>query len=114
MLPHLLRVSPFLFLLGGQGRFEFTEVHMGMPVRIVLYANTDSEARSAARAAFRRVAELDNTFSDYHPQSEVRRLDQTHVLADAALFHHGYVAVVCAAPIGLRMLARAPPMFLLS
>ncbi len=47
---------------------------MGMPVRIVLYADTDSAARSAARAAFRRIAQLDDTFSDYRPQSETRRL----------------------------------------
>ena len=47
---------------------------MGMPVRIVLYAGSDSAARTAARAAFRRIAELDNTFSDYRPQSEARRL----------------------------------------
>ena len=47
---------------------------MGMPVRIVLYADSDSAARSAARAAFRRIAELDDTFSDYRPQSETRRL----------------------------------------
>jgi FAD:protein FMN transferase len=47
---------------------------MGMPVRIVLYAGSDSAARTAAQAAFRRVAELDNTFSDYRPQSEARRL----------------------------------------
>lgn len=76
MLPlrSLLRVSPFLFLLGGQERYEFTEVHMGMPVRVVVYAGTDSVARSAARAAFRRIAELDDTFSDYRAQSEARRL----------------------------------------
>lgn len=55
-------------------RHEFTEIHMGMPVRMVLYAATDSAARGAARSAFRRVAELDNTFSDYRAQSEVRRL----------------------------------------
>jgi FAD:protein FMN transferase len=74
MLLSLLRVAPFVFLLGGQERYEFTEVHMGMPVRVVLYAGTDSAARSAARAAFRRIAELDDTFSDYRPQSEARRL----------------------------------------
>ena len=49
---------------------------MGMPVRVVLYAGTDSAARSAARAAFRRIAELDDTFSDYRPQSEARRLSE--------------------------------------
>ena len=50
-------------------------MHMGMPVRIVLHASDDSQARAAARAAFNRVAELDNTFSDYRSQSEVRRME---------------------------------------
>jgi thiamine biosynthesis lipoprotein len=79
MLRSLLRVSPFLLFLsvGQQHRYEFTEIHMGMPVRIVLYAGTDSAARIAARAAFRRIAELDNTFSDYRPQSEARRLSDS-------------------------------------
>jgi thiamine biosynthesis lipoprotein len=76
LLRSIARVSPFVFLLGQPKfeRYEFTEVHMGMPVRMVLYADTDSTARSAARAAFRRIAELDNTFSDYRPQSETSRL----------------------------------------
>ena len=56
-------------------RHEFTEMHMGMPVRMVLHAGDDSLARAAARAAFDRVAALDNIFSDYRPQSEVRRLE---------------------------------------
>lgn len=50
-------------------------MHVGMPVRIVLHADTDSLARAAARAAFARIAELDNTFSDYRSQSEVRRME---------------------------------------
>jgi thiamine biosynthesis lipoprotein len=75
-------VSPFVFLVCAQAveaqalrRHEFTEMHMGMPVRMVLHAGNDSLARAAARAAFDRVATLDNTFSDYRPQSEVRRLE---------------------------------------
>ncbi|HEX7120994.1 MAG TPA: FAD:protein FMN transferase [Gemmatimonadaceae bacterium] len=58
----------------AQVRREFTEVHMGVPVRLVLHAPSDSVARAAARAAFARVAELDEKMSDYRPGSEVRRL----------------------------------------
>ena len=86
-----------MFLIGGQAlaaqpelrRHEFTEVDMGMPVRMVLHAGNDSVARVAARAAFRRVAELDDTFSDYRPQSDVRRLDARSgewVIVSAELF----------------------------
>lgn len=61
--------------LAGQVRHEFTQVHMGMPVRIVLYAPDVATARTAAVAAFQRVAELDDTFSDYRAASELRRLE---------------------------------------
>jgi thiamine biosynthesis lipoprotein len=46
-----------------------------MPVRIVLVATTDSTARVAARAAFRRIAELDGQLSDYRSDSELRRIE---------------------------------------
>ena len=48
---------------------------MGMPVRIVLHAPHDTAARHAARAAFARIAQLEDIFSDYRPTSETRRLD---------------------------------------
>jgi thiamine biosynthesis lipoprotein len=55
-------------------RREFTELHMGVAVRIVLYAPNDSTAREAARAAFARIAALEAIMSDYRPASELRRL----------------------------------------
>ena len=57
-------------------RHEFTAVHMGVPVRMVLHASSDSLARQAARAAFARIGELDGIMSDYRPSSEVRVLSQ--------------------------------------
>lgn len=61
--------------LGAQlRRAEFTELHMGMAVRVVLYAGSDSLARRAARAAFDRIAALEDILSDWRPASEVRRL----------------------------------------
>lgn len=55
-------------------RREFTELHMGMAVRIVLHAADDSTARDAARAGFARIAALEDVMSDYRPSSELRRL----------------------------------------
>lgn len=55
-------------------RREFAELHMGVAVRIELYAPDDAAARAAARAAYARIAELDDIMSDYRPTSEVRRL----------------------------------------
>ena len=57
------------------GRQEYTEVHMGMPVRIVLYAADDAHGRAAARAAFDRIASLEHVMSDYRADSELRRLE---------------------------------------
>lgn len=59
--------------VAAQSRHEFSAVHMGVPVRMVLHAS-ESVARDAARAAFARIAELDDKMSDYRPRSEVRLL----------------------------------------
>src|SRR5688572_17312530 len=66
--PHL-RASRF----GGQA-YEFTQIHMGLPVRLVLHALDRSAAESAARDAFARIAELDRIMSDYRPNSELRAI----------------------------------------
>ena len=55
-------------------RRQYVELHMGMAVRIVVYAADDATARRAARAAYARIAELEDVMSDYRPESEVRRL----------------------------------------
>lgn len=55
--------------------YEFTQVHMGLPVRIALYATSESEARTAARLSFERIAALDRIMSDYRTDSELRRLE---------------------------------------
>ncbi len=55
-------------------RFVFDEPHMGTRFRIILYAADEPTARAAAKAAFARVAALDDSMSDYKPQSELMRL----------------------------------------
>jgi thiamine biosynthesis lipoprotein len=59
-------------------RYEYSEVHMGLPVRIVLHAADEATARAAATAAFARIAVLDQMMSDYRVDSELRRLEQHH------------------------------------
>jgi thiamine biosynthesis lipoprotein len=56
---------------------EFTQIHMGLPVRVVLYARDRQQAEAAARAAFARVAQLDRMMSDYRPDSELRSLQNS-------------------------------------
>jgi len=55
-------------------RFEYAQIHMGMKVRIVLYAEDEASAERACVAAFKRIAELEDIFSDYRPKSELMRL----------------------------------------
>lgn len=70
----------FALSAAGAGRqlprpFEFTQVHMGLPVRILLHASDERRAQAAASAAFARIAALDAMMSDYRPESELRRLE---------------------------------------
>lgn len=58
----------------GLERFEYSQVHMGVRARVVLYAAGDDAAADAARAAFERIAELDAMMSDYRRDSELMRL----------------------------------------
>ena len=53
---------------------EYTQIHMGMPVRMRMFAASPDEARQAATAAFARIAVLDRMMSDYRPDSELRQL----------------------------------------
>lgn len=60
-----------------QTRFEFQQVEMAVPVRIVLYAAEAAIADRAAQAAFARIHQLNGVFSDYDETSELRRLCET-------------------------------------
>ena len=58
-------------------RFEYQRPEMGVPFRIVLYAENTNSAGRAAEAAFQRVKELNDVMSDYDPDSELSKLSQT-------------------------------------
>jgi thiamine biosynthesis lipoprotein len=58
-------------------RFEFTQIQMGMPFRIVLYALDADSANAAARAAYARIRQLNAIMSDYDDESELMRLCKT-------------------------------------
>ena len=63
----LAETSPFV-------RYEYTQLHMGVQVKIILYAVSEQKALAAARAAFRRIAELDAMMTDYRLDSELMEL----------------------------------------
>jgi len=69
-------LAPLAPLAPPANRYEFTELHMGMAVRMVLHAPEESVARRAARAGFDRIAGLEDVFSDYRSGSELRQLDR--------------------------------------
>jgi thiamine biosynthesis lipoprotein len=55
-------------------RYEAVEPHMGTLFRIQLYAPDETSAKEAFQAAFARIAALDQTLSDYRPDSELNRV----------------------------------------
>jgi thiamine biosynthesis lipoprotein ApbE len=55
-------------------RYEFTEPHMGTAFTLILYSGDEATASRASRAAFDRIKQLDQTLTDYDPESELMRL----------------------------------------
>ena len=58
----------------GLRRFEAVEPHMGTLVKVTVYTATPDEARAAFQSAFDRIRGLDNTLSDYKPDSELSQI----------------------------------------
>jgi thiamine biosynthesis lipoprotein len=55
-------------------RYEYERILMGVQVRLVMYTTDEDAAKTAATAAFERVAELETILSDYQRDSELMRL----------------------------------------
>jgi thiamine biosynthesis lipoprotein len=66
--------------------FEAVEPHMGTLFRIKLYAVDALQAKSAFRAAFDRVRDLDAILSDYKPDSELNQISQSPIRVSEDLF----------------------------
>jgi thiamine biosynthesis lipoprotein len=58
----------------GPVRVEAESKHMGTAVRVVVYAADKPAGEAAAKAAFARIAEVEQALSDYKPDSELMRL----------------------------------------
>ena len=76
-----ITMTAILCLLLGIGcgrerleRHEFVELVMASPARLVIYAEDERTARSAARMTYDRLHEIDRTLSDWNPRSERSRL----------------------------------------
>lgn len=58
-------------------RFTTSRTEMGMEFRITLYAPDEPTASLAANAAFNRIQQLNNIFSDYEDESELTTLSRS-------------------------------------
>ncbi len=66
--------SSILLLFFALQPYESVESHMGTLVRIKLYTTDPDRAKTAFKAAFSRIADLDRTLSDYRDDSELNTL----------------------------------------
>lgn len=78
-------------------RFEFVQIRMGIPVRILVYAEQQTAANQAAEAAFERIRQIDQALSDYDPDSEIRRLASQHPVGTPVPASDDLLTVACAA-----------------
>lgn len=60
-----------------QQRYEFSEIHMGAPWKIVLYAADEATAKRGSGTAYQRIEQLNRVLSDYDPDSELSKLSDT-------------------------------------
>jgi thiamine biosynthesis lipoprotein len=66
-----------MLLTKGLARFEFSQMHMGVAVRLTLFAPDRARASQAGSASFARFREIDDMMSDYQTNSELNRLCRT-------------------------------------
>lgn len=59
--------------------YKAVEPHMGTLVEIRIYSPDEATAKTAFRAAFDRIAQLDGILSDYKPESELNRVSRSAV-----------------------------------
>lgn len=58
-------------------KFVFEKAEMGLPFRITFYSESEEAAKTASDAAFARIAELNQIFSDYEDSSELTALSRS-------------------------------------
>jgi FAD:protein FMN transferase len=75
-------------------RFERTEAQMGVPFRIVVYATDQSAANKALDAAYKRIKELNDIYSDYDPNSELSRLSRSSGQRSSVSVSHELIEIL--------------------
>jgi len=79
MLPGVMVCCAAISAAAGEQptRYDYSQVHMGMPVKLALYSCNQTVANRAAQAVYDRFAELNQIFSDYDPDSELSKLSRS-------------------------------------
>jgi FAD:protein FMN transferase len=55
-------------------RYEYQQILMGVPVKLIVYSRDEALANAGRHAAFDRIRQLNLIFSDYDDDSEISRL----------------------------------------
>lgn len=69
-------------------RFVYRQGHMGMEVRLVLFASDREKSERAARAAFGKVSALDSLLSSYRSDSELMTVNRQAAHEPVAMSYH--------------------------
>lgn len=71
----------WLFIINSlsaqDSRFVFSHRKMGTEFRVIMYAGSQEQAKTASQAAFNRIDALNAILSDYEPESELNKLSST-------------------------------------
>lgn len=70
----MLLLSRPIYAETGLQRYRYAEIHMGVAVQMIVFAPTEEAARAGCRAAFDRLAAIEQVASDYRPSSELMQL----------------------------------------
>ena len=63
-----------IYAATGLQRYRYAEIHMGVAVQMIVFAPSEEAARAGCRAAFDRLAAIEQIASDYRPTSELMQL----------------------------------------
>ena len=58
-------------------RYRYSQIQMGVPMELILYAADEPTANKGAQAAYERIKKLNSVLSDYDPRSELSRLSDS-------------------------------------
>ena len=77
----------------SQARYQYNQLHLGVQVKIVLYAEKEAIAASAATAAYAKITTLEDIFSTYRIDSEISRLTKAPAYEPLLVSNHLFTVI---------------------